>query len=170
MAIIRIVGIVSPVDPLTQATEAAITKLDGYGGKMTISIFIVEDSEALRKRLAAMLQDINGIQITGYADSANQAIEALLDMARHAARPDVAILDIQLLEGNGIDVLKFLRKNSPLTKTIMLTNYSYLHYQKKCAAEGADHFFDKSTEFMKVQEALLEMVRLKDKSELVVAR
>lgn len=137
---------------------------------MTISIFIVEDSEALRKRLSAMLQDIDGIQITGYADSSNQAIEALLDMARHDARPDVAILDIQLLEGTGIDVLKFLKKNSPLTRAIMLTNYSYPHYQKKCLAEGADHFFDKSTEFMKVQETLLEMVKLKNKSELVVAR
>lgn len=137
---------------------------------MTISIFIVEDSEALRKRLTAMLQDINGIQITGYADSANQAIEALLDMARHDAKPDVAILDIQLLEGNGIDVLKFIKKNSLLTRTIMLTNYSYLHYQKKCLAEGADHFFDKATEFMKVQETLLEMVRPKDKGELAAAR
>lgn len=137
---------------------------------MTISVFIVEDSEALRKRLVAMLQDIDGIQITGCADSANQAIEALLDMARNAVRPDTAILDIQLREGNGIDVLKFIKKNFPMTGTIMLTNYSYLHYRKKCAAEGAGHFFDKSTEFMKVQEVLLEMVRLKDKGELVVAR
>lgn len=136
---------------------------------MTISVFIVEDSEALRKRLAAMLQDINGIQITGYADSANQAIEALLDMAQHAVRLDVAILDIQLQESNGIDVLKFIKKNSPLIKAIMLTNYSFLHYQKKCAAEGADHFFDKSTEFMKVQETLLEMVRTKDRNELAAA-
>lgn len=134
---------------------------------MTISVFIVEDSEALRKRLAAMLWEVNGIQVTGYADSANQAIEALLANIRDAARPDAAILDIQLLEGNGIDVLKFLRKNSPMTKTIMLTNYSYPHYQKKCTDEGADHFFDKSTEFMKVQETLLEMVKLKN---LVVAR
>lgn len=137
---------------------------------MIISVFIVEDSEALRKRLVAMLQDINGIQITGCADSANQAIEALLFNIRNAARPDIAILDIQLREGNGIDVLKFIKKNSPTTKTIMLTNYSFLHYRKRCEAEGADHFLDKSTEFMRVRETLLEMAGLKDKSELVVAR
>ena len=137
---------------------------------MTISVFIVEDSEALRKRLAAMLQGINGIQITGYADSANQAIEAILANIRNAARPDVAILDIRLLEGNGIDVLKFIKKNSPSTKTIMLTNNAFLHYRKRCEAEGADHFFDKSTEFMKVHETLLGMARLREQSELAVAQ
>lgn len=124
-----------------------------------MNIFIVEDSAALRERLIAMLQDIEQIRITGYAEDAYQAIESFLKQTESAARPDVVILDMQLVEGNGLGVLKFIKKNFVQTKVIMLTNYSQEQYRKKCAEEGADYFFDKSTEFMKVHEVLENLVR-----------
>ncbi|MEW5943134.1 MAG: response regulator transcription factor [Pseudomonadota bacterium] len=124
-----------------------------------MNIFIVEDSEALRERLIAMLQDIREIRISGYAEDAYQAIESFLKLVEITDRPDVVILDMQLVEGNGLDVLKFVKKNFTQTKVIMLTNYSQEQYRKKCAEEGADYFFDKSTEFMKVHEVLESLVK-----------
>lgn len=124
-----------------------------------MNIFIVEDSEALRERLIAMLQDIREIRISGYAEDAYQAIESFLKLVEITDRPDVVILDMQLVEGNGLGVLKFVKKNFTQTKVIMLTNYSQEQYRKKCAEEGADCFFDKSTEFMKVHEVLESLVK-----------
>lgn len=123
-----------------------------------MNVFIVEDSEALRDRLIAMVQDIESTRVIGYADDAYTAIENFLQLSESAVRPDVAILDIQLLDGNGMGVLQFIKRNFANTKVIMLTNYANPQYRKKCEDEGADYFFDKSSEFMKVHEVLSDMV------------
>jgi len=68
--------------------------------------------------------------------------------------PDVVILDIKMPGGNGIDVLNEIEKNDQVPVVIMLTNYPYPQYKKKCMDAGADFFFDKSREFEKVIEVL----------------
>jgi len=68
------------------------------------------------------------------------------------------ILDIRMPGGSGIDVLEDIKKINAAPIVIILTNYPYPQYRKKCMAAGADYFFDKSSEFEKVTEVLKKLI------------
>lgn len=104
-----------------------------------------------------MLQDIEEIRVVSQAEDAYQAMEHFMWLDEHNFRPDAVILDIQLTHGNGIGVLRFIKKNFSGTKVIMLTNYASPEYWSRCMAEGADFFFDKSSDFMKVRDVMREL-------------
>ena len=70
----------------------------------------------------------------------------------------MVILDIRMPNGSGIDVLREIKKNEHAPIVIMITNYPYPQYQKKCEAAGADYFFDKATEIGKVTEVLEQLI------------
>jgi len=89
----------------------------------------------------------------GQAEDAPTSLDAI-----RQTQPDVVILDIRMPGGSGIDVLRTLKKMTPAPAVIMLTNFAYVQYRTKCEEAGADFFFDKSTEFDKVPQAL-EQVR-----------
>ena len=118
-----------------------------------LKVFITDDSATVRERLVTMALDLPEIAVVGQAQDAPEALDAI-----HRTRPDVVILDIRMPGSNGIDVLRRLKKMQPAPKVIMLTNYTYPQYRKKCEAAGADFFFDKSTEFDQIPQAL-EQVR-----------
>ena len=114
-----------------------------------VKIFIADDSEVVCQRLIAMLVELPGIEIVGQARKVAEAIKSIQKL-----RPDAVVLDVRMIGGSGIDVLKSIKKNEPTTVVIMLTNYPYAQYRKKCMSEGADYFFDKSSEFEKVAEVI----------------
>jgi two-component system response regulator DesR len=110
-------------------------------------VFLVEDSRLVRERLETLLAGVS--QSAGYAEAADEAIEAIL-----ATRPDAVVLDLQLARGNGIDVLRALRERAPEIAVYMLTNFPVPHYRRLAAELGARGFFDKSTEFNRVRDAI----------------
>jgi len=118
-----------------------------------LRVFISDDSATVRERLVTMALDLPGMAVVGQA----QDVPGSLDAIRQT-RPDVVILDIRMPGGNGIEVLREVKKMNPAPRVIMLTNYAYPQYRKKYEEAGADFFFDKSTEFDRVPQAL-EQVR-----------
>lgn len=114
-----------------------------------IQVAIADDSAVIRERLLQKLAQIEGIQMAWQAQSAAEAIAAFQRL-----KPEVAILDIQMPDGSGIEVLAHIKKESPQTTVIMLTNYPMPPFRTCCLKAGADYFFDKSTEFEKVFEVL----------------
>jgi len=110
------------------------------------TVFLVEDSPAIKLRLANMLHKMTGVSIVGEADSAAAAIEGILH-----TRPDSVVLDIKLVGGSGIEVLRKVRPVEPSIRFIVLTNNADVQYRKVCMAAGADHFLDKASEFEKVK-------------------
>jgi len=109
----------------------------------SLTVFIVEDSATIRQNLVAALEEWAPVQVIGHAETATQAIEKLA----HTQPPcDLAILDVMLQQGSGVDVLTALKKaNSPL-RCVMLTNYATNLIREHCLALGADRVFDKSHE------------------------
>ena len=131
-----------------------------------MKVFLVDDSVVVLEKLAAMISGIEGVEITGQALNAHDAIQSIVKL-----KPDVVILDIRLNGGgNGMDVLKRIKKEIPPPIVIMLTNYPYPQYREKCRALGADYFFDKVTEIEKVNESLAQLMndhpRTLEKSEI----
>jgi len=119
-----------------------------------MKVFIVDDSALVRERLIAMISEHPEIEITGQAENAQEATNSIRKL-----KPDVAILDIRMPGGNGIEVLRNIKKNSSAPTVIILTNYPYPQYRKKCMEAGADYFFDKSTEFQKIIEVIKKLIQ-----------
>jgi DNA-binding NarL/FixJ family response regulator len=87
---------------------------------VTISVFLLDDHEIVRRGIAQLLETEDDIQVVGEAGTAAQA------MARvPALRPDVAILDVRLPDGEGVTVCRDVRSAvSPPPACLMLTSYS----------------------------------------------
>jgi len=119
----------------------------------TTRVFLVEDSELIRKRLVSMLADVSGADVIGHAENAADAIASIL-----SARPDVLILDIKLKAGSGIEVLQNIKRRMPAMAVIMLTNYASEEYRKKCLEAGAEYFLDKTNEFEQLR-PIIEQLR-----------
>jgi DNA-binding NarL/FixJ family response regulator len=118
-----------------------------------VKIFLVDDSVVFLQRLKRMLADVQEILVIGETGNAQAATTAILEQ-----KPDLAILDINLLNGSGIDVLQSLKKTMPALAVMILTNYPYPQYRRKCLEAGADFFFVKSTQFDQVVPALKQLV------------
>lgn len=114
-----------------------------------MKVFIADDSREIRNRIVTMLSDLETIDVIGQAENVEDAINSIREI-----NPDVVILDIRMPGGSGIDVLENIEKKNRLPVIIMLTNYPYPQYRKKCMDAGADFFFDKSGEFEKVIEVV----------------
>ncbi|MCK9392244.1 MAG: response regulator transcription factor [Syntrophales bacterium] len=123
-----------------------------------MKVLIVDDSKIVCDGLQQMLSNIEDVEIVGQAHNAKDAIQSISE-----SKPDVVILDIRLPGQNGIDVLKDIRAKDLPSRVIMLTNYPYPQYRKKCEELGADYFFDKVTEIEEIPNVIAELA--KDKSE-----
>lgn len=114
-----------------------------------MQIYIVEDSPAVRDRLMAMLGEVPGTEVAGAAGGATQATREIL-----ASRPEMVILDLNLAEGGGFDVLRTLHAQAPEIDVYMLSNFSADPYRQLAQRLGARGFFDKTREFGRVREAV----------------
>ncbi len=83
-----------------------------------IRVFLLDDHEVVRRGVADLLESAGDIEIVGEAGTAAQA------MARvPALNPQVAVLDVQLPDGNGVTVCRDLRSDFPDLKCLMLTSF-----------------------------------------------
>ena len=112
-----------------------------------MNVFIVEDSEAMRESLRSMLSEFHDVKIVGYAADEAGAVEQI-----NALLPDVVILDLNLLSGSGVAVLKNIKKRHAEIVVMVLTNCNGELYADACKRANADYFFDKSFQFMEVRE------------------
>jgi len=117
-----------------------------------LKLCIADDSKAILESLTDLLVEIKGMEIVGYAHDAIEAIKVI----KHS-KPDVVILDIRMPGGSGIKVLETIKAYNKNILFIMLTAYPYPQYRRKCEDIGAEYFFDKTTEFDRVQEVLIEI-------------
>jgi DNA-binding NarL/FixJ family response regulator len=83
-----------------------------------IRVFLLDDHEVVRRGLAALLESSEDITVVGESGSAQEAARII-----PALRPDVAVLDARLPDGNGIDVCREVRSVDPTIKALMLTSY-----------------------------------------------
>jgi len=83
-----------------------------------IRVFLVDDHEIVRRGIADLLNAELDIAVVGEASSAAQAVGRIA-----ATLPDVALLDVRLPDGSGIDVCRDIRSQHPDVKCLILTAY-----------------------------------------------
>jgi DNA-binding NarL/FixJ family response regulator len=125
-----------------------MAKADGGGG--TIRVFILDDHEMIRRGVRDCLNAEDGIEVVGESATGESAIVRvpLLDV-------DVAILDVRLAEGDGIQVCREIRSASPETACLMLTGHSDDEAMLAAIMAGAVGYVTK----LGVGEELVEAVR-----------
>ena len=114
-----------------------------------LTVYIVDDSDAMRERLSELASDIAGIEVTGQSGNPFDALNSI-----KSEHPDIVILDIRLPGISGIEVLKDIKQESPAPIVIMITNYPYRQYRQGCMSAGADYFFSKIDEFEMIGQTL----------------
>jgi two-component system OmpR family response regulator len=104
-------------------------------------VFLVEDLPAVRTLVIENLEDIEGLELAGYAETEDAALSWL-----HKHDCEVLILDLELKQGNGIGVLKQLAASGsrPGLVKIIYSNHIGPNIRRLAAKFGAAYFFDKS--------------------------
>jgi len=99
-------------------------------------ILVVDDEDDLRMLLDHVVSSA-GYDVT----TATDGQDAISKIQNNTF--DLALLDIQMPHANGIEVLKYIRSNSPTTKAVMLTGYAELKYAMEAREYGAKDFISK---------------------------
>lgn len=106
-------------------------------------VFLVEDNLLLQQELTTTLEELAPVTVVGTATGSSEAC-AWMDAREQAC--DVAIVDLFLASGSGIDVLRHMAKYAHPPQRFVLTNYASPDVHKQCLALGASAVFDKSTQ------------------------
>jgi two-component system, OmpR family, response regulator len=108
---------------------------------MIFRAYIVEDSSTIRDNLVETLKELARFEPVGATASEHEAKRWLAANAW-----DLAIIDLFLREGSGMNVLEACRQRRPGQKVVVLSNHSSRDVRWRCQQLGADACFDKSTE------------------------
>jgi len=126
---------------------------------MKFRAYIVEDSPTIRENLIETLQELALVEPVGAAET---ELEGRKWLAQHDAYWDLAIIDLFLKEGSGLNILEACRYRRPTQKMVVLSNHATRDVRWRCAQLGADAVFDKSTEIEDLVEYCVRQRRKAD--------
>jgi two-component system response regulator DevR len=84
-----------------------------------VRVFLVDDHEVVRQGVRSLIDASGDLLVVGEADSVETGLARVL-----AVQPDVAILDVRLPDGNGVELCREIRSRLPHVSCLMLTSYS----------------------------------------------
>ncbi len=116
-----------------------------------ISIMVVDDHDTFRDPLAVMLEREPDLTVVARPKSLSEAREDL-QSAQHAV--DVAIVDLNLPDGSGTDLIKDLRSSHPRAKALVLSAMSEQRYLAEAIEAGAAGIMHKSAPMSDLVEAV----------------
>lgn len=119
-----------------------------------LKVALVDDSVAIQQSLGRLLTSISGVALVGCADDVTGALSLI-----GLTRPDLVVLDANLIHGDqGIDVLRFVKRQRPQIQVIVLSNDGASTMRQRYLEAGADAYFDKASEFLKVRDWIAAQV------------
>jgi DNA-binding NarL/FixJ family response regulator len=119
-----------------------------------IRVFLLDDHEVVRRGVRELLDAEDDIEVVGEADTAERAIARV-----PAVRPDVAILDVRLPDGDGIEVCRELRSMSDDISCLMLTSFSDDEALLQAVVAGASGYLLKQLRGTDIVEAVRRVAR-----------
>jgi len=119
-----------------------------------LRILLADDHPLTRSGLAAWLEAEEGVELVGQASDGESAWTMLLEK-----RPDLALLDIEMPNGGGIEIAERVMKRKLPTNVLMLTAYSAQQYVLTSVRAGAKGFILKSAPFDRLRQAIEDTSR-----------
>jgi DNA-binding NarL/FixJ family response regulator len=86
---------------------------------MTVRVFLLDDHEVVRRGVRELLEVEDDLEVVGEAGTAAEALQRI-----PAAAPDVAIIDMRLPDGNGVEVCREVRSRNPEIQCVVLTSFA----------------------------------------------
>ncbi|MBC7391785.1 MULTISPECIES: response regulator [unclassified Variovorax] len=109
----------------------------------TVRTYIVEDNATIRENLVGTLREVARVETVGEAETEDEGTAWL---THNRGKWDLAIIDLFLKEGSGMNVIEACRDRSSTQRLVVLSNHTTRHVRQRCAELGADAVFDKATE------------------------
>jgi DNA-binding NarL/FixJ family response regulator len=116
-------------------------------------IFLVDDHPLVREWLTTLIHEQPDIVVCGEAETPEQAIGGIVQ-----TKPDVAIVDISLKGGSGIDLIKNLRTIQPAVAIIVLSMHDEELYAERALRAGARGYIMKRETAKKIIEAIRQVL------------
>jgi two-component system, NarL family, response regulator DevR len=91
----------------------------GHTAMVTTRVFLLDDHEVVRRGLKELLEGEDDVEVVGEAGTAEEALGRI-----PATRPDVAVLDVRLPDGDGVEVCREIRSRHPEIRCLMLTSFA----------------------------------------------
>jgi len=120
--------------------------------KRKFSVLIIDDSPIIVERLVPEIDELEQVHkvFVGYSfDEGKQLIDS--------TEFDIAILDINLHEKSGIDLLRYLKSIKPEVVVLMMTSDFSSEKKKACMDLGANYFLNKFTELENIQDIIIRL-------------
>jgi two-component system, NarL family, response regulator DevR len=86
---------------------------------VTVRVFLLDDHEIVRRGVRELLEAEDDLEVVGEASTAEEAYARI-----PATTPNVAILDVRLPDGDGVEVCREIRSNHPEISCLMLTSFA----------------------------------------------
>jgi two-component system, NarL family, response regulator DesR len=118
-----------------------------------IRVLLAEDQAMVREALAALLDLEDDIEVVAQVGRGDEVVAAARD-----ARPDVALLDIEMPGMSGLDAAQLLRAELPGCRVLMLTTFGRVGYLRRAMADGAAGFLLKDAPARELAAAVRRVV------------
>jgi DNA-binding NarL/FixJ family response regulator len=112
-------------------------------------VFLVDDHPLVREWLAALINRQSDLQVCGEADSAPTALQMI-----GRVNPDIAIVDLSLEEGSGLELIKDIRASHPDARVIVLSMHDEALYAERSLRAGARGYIMKREATKRVLQAI----------------
>lgn len=123
-------------------------------GALMVSVFLVDDHEVVRRGLIDLLSADPDLDVIGEAGSVADAMARI-----PALRPDVAVLDVRLPDGNGIELCRDLLSRLPELRCLMLTSFTSDEAMLDAILAGASGYVIKDIKGMDLATAIKDVGR-----------
>lgn len=110
---------------------------------MGIETILIEDSKTIRDTLIPTMSELGQMNVVAFAETAREGV-ALLTQPQSAWQ--LAVVDLFLRQGSGLDVLRACANRRRDRIVVVLSNYATEEMRQQCIELGADAVFDKSTQ------------------------
>src|ERR1700756_4678710 len=117
-----------------------------------VKVFLVDDHEVVRRGLVDLLASDPGLEVIGEAGSVAEAMARI-----PALRPDVAVLDVRLPDGNGIELCRDLLSDVPDLRCLMLTSFTSDEAMLDAILAGASGYVVKDIKGMELAKAIKDV-------------
>jgi DNA-binding NarL/FixJ family response regulator len=105
------------------------------------TVLIVDDSILIIERMIPLIEEIENISFVVHASSYKEGLEVLSRLT-----PDMVLLDINLPDKSGIELLRLIQERHLEVAVLMISNNADPYYRNICKKLGARYFLDKSTD------------------------
>ena len=111
----------------------------GAPGPDRVRILLVDDHPVMRQGMAAIINAEHDLVVCGEADGVRSAIAAAAD-----SRPDVALVDLSIRDGDGLELVRLLRNRFPHVRALVLSMYDETVYAERAIKAGARGYIMKA--------------------------